>query len=150
MAEDLAQDVFPEYRVGAAARPHEGDEKERVMRAFARGELHVLVATTVVEVGVDVPNATVMVVEHAERFGLSQLHQLRGRVGRGATSRTACCCTRRRWSDDARERLKAMAETTDGFVIAERDLQIRGPGDFFGTRQSGCRRCGWATCCATD
>ena len=108
------------------------------MAAFVAGRSHVLVSTTVVEVGVDVPNATVMVVEHAERFGLSQLHQLRGRVGRGdVQSRTACCCTSRRCRDEARERLKAMAETTDGFVLAEKDLELRGPGDFFGTRQSG-------------
>jgi ATP-dependent DNA helicase RecG len=95
------------------------------------------VSTTVVEVGVDVPNASVMVVEHAERFGLSQLHQLRGRVGRGAWESHCVLLFQAPWTDDARERLKAMAETTDGFVIAERDLALRGPGDFFGTRQSG-------------
>ena len=89
------------------------------------------------EVGVDVPNATVMVVEHAERFGLSQLHQLRGRVGRGAHESHCILLYQAPWTDDARERLKAMAETTDGFAIAERDLELRGPGDFFGTRQSG-------------
>ena len=99
------------------------DEKDRVMAAFARGEIDMLVSTTVVEVGVDVPNATVMVIEHAERFGLSQLHQLRGRVGRGdGSSRTACSLYQSPLSDDAKERLEAMAETTDGFVIAERDL----------------------------
>ena len=94
-------------------------------------------STTVVEVGVDVPNASVMVVEHAERFGLSQLHQLRGRVGRGAWESHCILLYQAPWTDDARERLKAMASTTDGFVIAERDLELRGPGDFFGTRQSG-------------
>jgi ATP-dependent DNA helicase RecG len=91
----------------------------------------------VVEVGVDVPNATVMIVEHAERFGLSQLHQLRGRVGRGSHESTCVLLYQAPWSDEARERLKAMAETSDGFEIAERDLELRGPGDFFGTRQSG-------------
>ena len=114
-----------------------GDEKEAVMRRFLAGELHILVSTTVVEVGVDVPNATLMVVEHAERFGLSQLHQLRGRIGRGEHASTCVLLYQAPWSDDARERLKAMAETSDGFVIAERDLQLRGPGDFFGTRQHG-------------
>jgi ATP-dependent DNA helicase RecG len=114
-----------------------GDEKESVMRAFSSGRLQLLVSTTVVEVGVDVANATVMVVEHAERFGLSQLHQLRGRIGRGEHDSTCVLLYQAPWSDDARERLKAMAETSDGFVIAERDLRLRGPGDFFGTRQSG-------------
>ena len=114
------------------------DEKDaRDARASPRGAAALLVSTTVVEVGVDVPNATVMVVEHAERFGLSQLHQLRGRVGRGAHASTCVLLYQSPWTDDARERLKAMAETSDGFVIAERDLQLRGPGDFFGTRQSG-------------
>jgi ATP-dependent DNA helicase RecG len=107
------------------------------MRAFSTGELHMLVSTTVVEVGVDIPNATVMVVEHAERFGLSQLHQLRGRVGRGAHESYCVLLYQAPWSDDARERLRAMSDTSDGFVIAERDLKLRGPGDFFGTRQSG-------------
>jgi len=114
-----------------------GDEKEAVMHQFAAGKLHILVATTVVEVGVDVANATLMVVEHAERFGLSQLHQLRGRIGRGAHASTCVLLYQAPWTDDARERLKAMADTSDGFVIAERDLRLRGPGDFFGTRQSG-------------
>ena len=107
------------------------------MHAFAGGQIHILVSTTVVEVGVDVPNASIMVVEHAERFGLSQLHQLRGRVGRGSWASHCVLLYQAPWTDDARERLKAMAATTDGFVIAERDLELRGPGDFFGTRQSG-------------
>src|SRR5471032_2401474 len=107
------------------------------MAAFSRGDVHVLVSTTVVEVGVDVPNATVMVVEHAERFGLSQLHQLRGRVGRGEWESHCILLYQAPWTDDARERLKAMSSTNDGFAIAERDLELRGPGDFFGTRQSG-------------
>jgi ATP-dependent DNA helicase RecG len=107
------------------------------MKAFAGGELQVLVSTTVVEVGIDVPNATVMLIEHAERFGLSQLHQLRGRVGRG-THQSACFLMYQSpLSDEARERLKAMTDTTDGFQIAERDLRLRGPGDLFGTRQAG-------------
>jgi ATP-dependent DNA helicase RecG len=107
------------------------------MGAFARGDLDVLVATTVVEVGVDVPNATVMLIEHAERFGLSQLHQLRGRVGRGAHQSFCMLLYQAPLSDGSRARLAALTETTDGFEIAERDLQLRGPGDFFGTRQSG-------------
>jgi ATP-dependent DNA helicase RecG len=113
------------------------DEKERVMGAFARGEVHILVSTTVVEVGVDVPNASVMLVEHAERFGLSQLHQLRGRVGRGAHQSFCVLLYQAPLTDQGRERLKALTDTTDGFAIAERDLALRGPGDFFGTRQSG-------------
>ena len=107
------------------------------MKAFAAGELHILVSTTVVEVGIDVANATVMLVEHAERFGLSQLHQLRGRVGRGAAQSFCFLLYQSPLSDEARERLKAMTDTTDGFEIAERDLLLRGPGDFFGTRQAG-------------
>jgi ATP-dependent DNA helicase RecG len=137
MADTLATDVFPEYRVGLLHGRMKADAKERVMRAFAAGELQILVTTTVVEVGVDVANATVMLVEHAERFGLSQLHQLRGRVGRGAHQSYCFLLYQAPLSEEARERLKAMGETTDGFEIAERDLQLRGPGDFFGTRQAG-------------
>ena len=137
MAEHLARDVFPELPVALLHGRMKGDEKERVMRDFAAGRLKILVATTVVEVGVDVPNAAVMVIEHAERFGLSQLHQLRGRVGRGSHESVCVLLYQAPWSEEARERLKAMADTNDGFVIAERDLQIRGPGDFFGTRQHG-------------
>jgi ATP-dependent DNA helicase RecG len=136
MAAEL-REVFPEFEVALLHGRMKGDEKDRVMRAFAAGALQVLVTTSVVEVGVDVPNATMMVIEHAERFGLSQLHQLRGRIGRGAHQSTCVLVYQAPWSDEARERLRAMAETGDGFVIAERDLQIRGPGDFFGTRQSG-------------
>jgi ATP-dependent DNA helicase RecG len=114
------------------------EEKRQVMDRFRSGELHVLVATTVIEVGVDVANATVMIVEHAERFGLSQLHQLRGRVGRGA-AKSHCLLVAhfRRAGDDARERLQAVARTQDGFEIAREDLRIRGPGELLGTRQSG-------------
>ena len=136
MAEELTH-VFPDFTVALLHGRMKGDEKERVMRAFAAGVLHLLVSTTVVEVGVDVANATLMVVEHAERFGLSQLHQLRGRIGRGEHASTCVLLYQAPWTDDARERLRAMADTSDGFVIAERDLQLRGPGDFFGTRQSG-------------
>jgi ATP-dependent DNA helicase RecG len=137
MAEHLARDVFPDLSVALLHGRMKGDEKERVMRAFAAGRLNILVATTVVEVGVDVPNATVMVIEHAERFGLSQLHQLRGRVGRGHHESVCVLLYQSPWSEEGRARLKAMADTNDGFVIAEKDLQIRGPGDFFGTRQHG-------------
>jgi ATP-dependent DNA helicase RecG len=137
MADHLAQEVFPEYRVGLLHGRMKADGKDRVMKAFAAGDLHILVSTTVVEVGVDVPNASVMLVEHAERFGLSQLHQLRGRVGRGRHQSYCCLVYQAPLSDEARERLKALTETTDGFEIAERDLTLRGPGDFFGTRQAG-------------
>jgi ATP-dependent DNA helicase RecG len=137
MADHLAHDVFPAYRVALLHGRMKQDAKDRVMGAFARGEFHLLVTTTVVEVGVDVPNAGVMVVEHAERFGLSQLHQLRGRVGRGPHQSYCVLLYQSPLTDQGRERLKALTETTDGFEIADRDLQLRGPGDFFGTRQSG-------------
>jgi ATP-dependent DNA helicase RecG len=137
MADHLSHDVFPEFRVALLHGRMKQDAKDRVMHAFVRGEFDLLVSTTVVEVGVDVPNATVMVVEHAERFGLSQLHQLRGRVGRGAHKSYCILLYQSPLTDDGRERLKALTDTTDGFEIAERDLQLRGPGDFFGTRQSG-------------
>lgn len=136
MSEQITK-IFPEFTVALLHGRMKGDEKELVMHRFSRGELHILVSTTVVEVGVDVANATLMVIEHAERFGLSQLHQLRGRIGRGEHASTCVLLYQAPWSDDARERLKAMADTSDGFVIAEKDLQLRGPGDFFGTRQSG-------------
>ena len=137
MAEHLAQEIFPQYRVGLLHGRMKADEKDRVMKAFAAGELQLLVSTTVVEVGIDVPNATVMIVEHAERFGLSQLHQLRGRVGRSAHQSCCCLIYQSPLSVDGRARLTAMTDTTDGFEIAERDLALRGPGDFFGTRQAG-------------
>ena len=137
MADHLQQDVFPAYRVALLHGRMKPDDKDRVMQAFARGEFHILVSTTVVEVGVDVANASVMVVEHAERFGLSQLHQLRGRVGRAAHQSYCILLYQAPLSDSGRERLKALTDTTDGFEIAERDLALRGPGDFFGTRQSG-------------
>jgi ATP-dependent DNA helicase RecG len=137
MADHLSQEVFPAYRVGLLHGRLKADAKERVMGAFTRGELQLLVSTTVVEVGVDVPNASVMIIEHAERFGLSQLHQLRGRVGRDRHQSHCFLLYQSPLSEDARERLTAMTDTTDGFVIAERDLRLRGPGDFFGTRQAG-------------
>jgi ATP-dependent DNA helicase RecG len=140
MRDHLQTEVFPNYRVALLHGRMKQDDKDRVMQAFVGGQVHVLVSTTVVEVGVDVPNASIMVVEHAERFGLSQLHQLRGRVGRGPWASHCILMYQAPWTDEARERLKAMASTTDGFVIAERDLELRGPGDFFGTRQSGLPR----------
>ena len=140
MADHLQSEVFPSYRVALLHGRMKTDAKERIMSAFAAGQIDILVSTTVVEVGVDVPNASVMLVEHAERFGLSQLHQLRGRVGRGAWASYCVLLYQSPWTDDARERLKALASTNDGFAIAERDLELRGPGDFFGTRQSGLPR----------
>jgi ATP-dependent DNA helicase RecG len=137
MADHLAHDVFPEFRVALLHGRMKEDAKDRVMRSFAEGQIDIIVSTTVIEVGIDVPNATVMVVEHAERFGLSQLHQLRGRVGRGKHASYCILLYQSPLSDEARRRLDALVETTDGFVIAERDLQLRGSGDFFGTRQSG-------------
>jgi ATP-dependent DNA helicase RecG len=129
--------ALPGVRVGLLHGRMKSAEKEEAMGAFSRGEVQVLVSTTVIEVGVDVPNATVMVIEHAERFGLAQLHQLRGRVGRGAASSTCVLLAYGRLSEVARSRLDVMVSTEDGFAIAERDLEIRGPGDFFGTRQWG-------------
>jgi ATP-dependent DNA helicase RecG len=137
MARHLQQDVFPQYQVGLLHGRLRAEDKDRTMKAFLTGNLQVLVSTTVVEVGVDVPNATVMLVEHAERFGLSQLHQLRGRVGRGSHQASCFMLYQSPLSAEARGRLQAMTETADGFVIAERDLQLRGTGDLFGTRQAG-------------
>ncbi len=135
-AEKLRQEVFPEYNIGLLHGKLKNDEKEAVMKDFKDGKYNILVSTTVVEVGVDVPNATVMVIENAERFGLSQLHQLRGRVGRSSLQSYCVLITSSR-SQETRERLSIMTETNDGFVIAEKDLQLRGPGEFLGTRQSG-------------
>ena len=137
MAAELQARVFAGARVGLVHGRTPAAERERTMTAFAAGVIDVLVATTVIEVGIDVPNATVMVIEQAERFGLAQLHQLRGRVGRSAAESHCVLVHAARLSDTARARLRALAETTDGFEIAERDLELRGPGDFFGTRQSG-------------
>jgi ATP-dependent DNA helicase RecG len=140
-----ATDMYESLRAGALAGLRLGllhgrldsDEKEIVMRRFQRGEIDVLISTTVIEVGVDVPNATVMVIEHTERFGLAQMHQLRGRVGRGAAKSYCILMTGGRVSEGAEERLAAMVRTQNGFELAELDLQLRGPGEFFGTRQAG-------------
>ncbi|MCI0661294.1 MAG: ATP-dependent DNA helicase RecG [Acidobacteria bacterium] len=137
MYENLRTQVFSEFKVGLLHGRMKPAEKEEVMQAFIANSLHILVATTVIEVGVDVPNASVMLIEHAERFGLSQLHQLRGRVGRGAAESYCILLAQFNKTKEARERLKIMEETTDGFKIAERDLEIRGPGEVMGTRQSG-------------
>ena len=136
MAERLQREVFPGLRVGLLHGRMAFADKERVMREFKDGAIHILVSTTVIEVGIDVPNAAVMVVEHAERFGLSQLHQLRGRVGRGPW-KSYCILLSAASSEEAKRRIGAMEATNDGFRIAEADLSLRGPGDFFGTRQSG-------------
>ena len=135
-AETLARTVFPDLRVLLLHGQMKGAQKEAVMASFAGGEGDILVATTVIEVGVDVPNATLMVIEDADRFGLSQLHQLRGRVGRGS-AKSYCILTSQNRNAETRQRLKALCQTTDGFRIAEADLELRGPGDFFGSRQSG-------------
>ncbi len=137
MYKELGKRVFPDLQVGLLHGRLSADEKEDVMRRFQRGELDILVSTTVIEVGVDVANATVMVVEHAERFGLAQLHQLRGRIGRGAAKSYCILMTGAKVSEDGERRLDAMVRTTDGFQIAELDLELRGPGEFFGTRQAG-------------
>ena len=137
MKEQLDKEVFPDLRVALIHGRMKWSEKERVMRDFKGHEIDILVATTVIEVGVDVPNASVMVIEHAERFGLAQLHQLRGRVGRGERGGRCVMVAAYARSDETWQRLKVMVDTTDGFRIAEEDLKIRGPGDFLGTRQSG-------------
>ncbi len=135
-AEHLQNEIFPQYKIGLLHGKLKNDEKDEVMKDFKEGKYHILVSTTVVEVGVDVPNATVMVIENAERFGLSQLHQLRGRVGRNSLQSYCVLITSSR-SQETRQRLSIMTETNDGFIIAEKDLQLRGPGEFLGTRQSG-------------
>jgi ATP-dependent DNA helicase RecG len=135
--ETLSKSVFAEFKIALLHGRMKGEEKESVMQAFKAGEIRILVSTTVIEVGVDVPNATVMLVEHAERFGLTQLHQLRGRVGRGGSASTCILLARRGFGDDALKRLKTMESTNDGFKISEMDLEIRGPGELFGTRQHG-------------
>jgi ATP-dependent DNA helicase RecG len=136
-ARDLAAGPLAGYRLGLVHGQMRGDEKDDVMRRFKSGEYQVLVSTTVIEVGIDVPNATVMIIEHAEHFGLAQLHQLRGRVGRGAHRSLCFLLASYARGDQARERLRVMEETNDGFRIAEKDLELRGPGEFLGTRQSG-------------
>ena len=137
MYRDLSGHVFADLKVGLLHGRLDTDLKDQVMRLFQRGELQILVATTVIEVGVDVPNATVMVIEHAERFGLAQLHQLRGRIGRGAARSYCVLMTGGKVTEEGQRRLQAMVDTNDGFKIAELDLELRGPGEFFGTRQAG-------------
>ena len=137
MAQHLQKDIFPEYKVGLIHGKMKEKEKDAVMQDFLLNKINILVSTTVIEVGIDVPRASLMVIEHAERFGLSQLHQLRGRVGRQDIQSCCILLADYKCSADARKRLKVMEKTTDGFAIAEEDLAIRGPGDFLGTRQSG-------------
>ncbi len=137
MYEQLSRNVFPEFAVGLLHGRLTSEEKEGVMRGFKQGKVQILVSTTVIEVGVDVPNATVMLIEHADRFGLSQLHQLRGRIGRGRKKSYCLLMADERRSEVADERLRTMTESTDGFRISEIDLKLRGPGEFFGTRQWG-------------
>ena len=137
MYRELSGKIFAELKVGLLHGRLDADLKDQVMRMFQKGELQILVATTVIEVGVDVPNATVMVIEHAERFGLAQLHQLRGRIGRGAAKSYCVLMTGGKVTEEGERRLDAMVRTNDGFQIAELDLELRGPGEFFGTRQAG-------------
>jgi ATP-dependent DNA helicase RecG len=136
MYEHLSREVFPDIPVGLMHGRLGGDEKEAVMQRFKEGLIKILVSTTVIEVGMDVANASVMVVEQAERFGLAQLHQLRGRVGRGA-AQSYCILVTEKMNDAARERIRTLVDSTDGFYISEMDLKLRGPGEFFGTKQSG-------------
>jgi ATP-dependent DNA helicase RecG len=137
MYKELSQRVFPDLRVAVLHGRLDPDLKDQIMRLFQKGEIQILVCTTVIEVGVDVANASVMVIEHAERFGLSQLHQLRGRIGRGAAKSFCILMTAAKVSEEGERRLDAMVRTNDGFQIAELDLELRGPGEFFGTKQAG-------------
>jgi ATP-dependent DNA helicase RecG len=137
MAEHLQKEIFPDFRVGLLHGRMKSEGKESVMTGFKNGGVQILVSTTVIEVGIDIPNASLMVVEHAERFGLSQLHQLRGRIGRGRYPSQCILMAPYRCSEEAKIRLRALERTTDGFQIAEEDLNLRGPGEFFGLRQSG-------------
>jgi ATP-dependent DNA helicase RecG len=132
----LQKEIFPDLKLGLLHGRMKAEEKDAVMRQFRNGELHILVSTAVVEVGIDVPNASVMLVEGANRFGLAQLHQFRGRVGRGE-HQSYCLLLADASTPDAEARLRAISETNDGFKLAEEDLKLRGPGEFFGTRQSG-------------
>src|ERR1700736_1919909 len=136
MHQHLAQLVFPVLEVGLLDGRMATPNKEAAMDRFQRGLTKILVSTTVIDVGVDVPNASVMVIEQAERFGLAQMHQLRGRVGRGA-HQSYCILVTGKLNDMARERIRTLVESNDGFYIAEMDMKLRGPGEFFGTRQSG-------------
>ena len=140
MYERLKEREFRDAVVGLVHGRMKPEEKDAVMESFEAGDTDILISTTVVEVGVDVPNATVMVVEHAERFGLAQLHQLRGRVGRGGHQSYCILMVGAGATDEARERIQVLADTNDGFVIAEKDLEMRGPGEFLGVRQHGLPR----------
>ena len=136
MHANLSEKIFSELKVGLIHGRMKKDVKDNVMDAYAKNEIHILISTTVIEVGIDIPNATVMLIEHAERFGLTQLHQLRGRVGRGR-EKSYCILVRRNFSNNSKKRLRIMESTNDGFIISDEDLKIRGPGEFFGIRQSG-------------
>ena len=136
MAEHFQNDIFPHLKVGLIHGRMRSVEKQDIMQSFKNGEIHILVSTTVIEVGIDVPNASIMLIEHAERFGLAQLHQLRGRVGR-SSHKSHCLLIADPKNEEALRRVKVMVRTNDGFKIAEEDLLIRGPGEFFGTRQAG-------------
>jgi ATP-dependent DNA helicase RecG len=142
--EELSKHVFPEHTIALLHSQVDEEEKRLIMERFRKGEIHILVATSVVEVGVDVPNATCMVIEHAERFGLSALHQLRGRVGRGPAQSYCYLIYIDNYTEEMRDRLLIMHKTTDGFIIAEEDLKIRGPGQILGTGQSGFTKLGLA------
>ena len=133
---ELSENVFPELIVGLIHGRMKKDDKDEVMDAYARNDIHILISTTVIEVGIDIPNATVMLIENADRFGLTQLHQLRGRVGRGS-KKSYCILVRRNFTENSKKRLQIMESTSDGFVISDEDLKLRGPGEFFGIRQSG-------------
>jgi ATP-dependent DNA helicase RecG len=134
---NMLQDALAPLQVGLVHGRMKAPAKEKIMRAFKSGEIHVLVATTVIEVGVDVPNASLMIIENAERMGLSQLHQLRGRVGRGAEQSHCVMLYRQPLGQMARSRLAVLRDTNDGFLVAQRDLELRGPGELLGTRQTG-------------
>ena len=134
--DELSRIQFSNLSVGLVHGRMMAEEKDEVIKKFEKNEINILVSTTVIEVGIDIPNATVMLVEHAERFGLTQLHQLRGRVGRGA-NKSYCILVRRGFTETSKNRLSIMENTNDGFVIADEDLKLRGPGEFFGLRQSG-------------
>ncbi|HUU50316.1 MAG TPA: ATP-dependent DNA helicase RecG [Nitrospinota bacterium] len=137
MASHLKEEIFPDFKIGLLHGRMKSEEKEEIMKKFKEREIDILVSTTVVEVGMDISNASVMIIEHAERFGLSQLHQMRGRVGRGPYQSYCILMIKFPVTEEGKRRLKTIRETTDGFIIAEKDLEIRGPGEFFGTRQSG-------------
>ena len=139
MAEHLKKDIFPEYNLGLLHGRMKTEEKEEIMRDFKEGRINILVSTTVIEVGIDVPNASVMMIEHAERFGLAQLHQLRGRVGRGQYQSYCLLMAEYPLSDDAKRRLDIMVKTNNGFDIAEEDLNIRGPGEFLAQGSQACQ-----------